>query len=76
MKAWYQSKVFWLGTITTLLGIIPIVTELAAQTALTPAAIGTALTGILIVVVRVWFTDSAVTPPLGIGAPKSDKAAK
>lgn len=76
MKAWYQSKVFWLGVITTLLGAIPIISDLASQTAITPAMIFTALTGILIVVVRVWFTDSAVTPPLGIGAPKSDKAAK
>jgi len=71
-KAWFASKVVWLGIITTLLGVIPIVTELASQTAITPAAVGTALTGILIVIVRVWFTDSPVTPPLGIGA-KSEK---
>lgn len=75
MKAWYTSKVFWLGVITTLLGIIPILTELAAQTAITPAAAGTAATGILIVVVRVWFTNEPVTHPLGIGSSKSDSAA-
>jgi len=66
-KLWYQSKVFWLGVITTLLGIIPIVTELASQTAVTPAALGTAATGILIVIVRVWFTDQPTTKPFGIG---------
>jgi hypothetical protein len=30
------------------------------------------LTGILIVIVRVWFTDQPTTKPLGIGA-KSEK---
>jgi len=72
-KPWYQSKVFWLGVITTLLGVIPIVTELASQTSVNPAALGTALTGILVVIVRVWFTDAPVTHPLGLGD-KSDKS--
>lgn len=69
-KAWYQSKVFWLGVVTTLLGIIPIVTELASQMTVTPAAIGTAATGILIVIMRIWFTSEPVTKPLGIGTKK------
>lgn len=66
-KPWYQSKVFWLGVITTLLGVVPIITELASQTALTPAAVGTAMTGVLVVIMRVWFTDAPTTKPLGIG---------
>ena len=66
-KAWYTSKVVWLGVITTLLGVIPIATDLASQTAITPAAIGTALTGVLMVIVRIWFTDTPTTKPLGIG---------
>lgn len=72
VKSWFTSKVVWLGIITTLLGVIPIVTELASQTALTPTAVGTAATGILIVIMRIWFTDQPVTHPLGIGK-KSEK---
>lgn len=72
-KAWYTSKVFWLGIITTLLGVIPIVTELASQTAASPAEIGTALTGVLVVVMRIWFTDAPVSKPLGIGSKSADK---
>ena len=81
MKSWLSSKVVWLGIITTLLGVIPLITDLANQALVTPTpaalvtAVGTTLIGILTVIVRVWFTDVPVTHPLGIGKP-SDKAAK
>lgn len=67
-KAWYTSKLFWLGILTTVLGVVPILTELASQTSVTPAAVGTAVTGIVMVIVRIWFTDSPTTKPLGIGS--------
>jgi hypothetical protein len=73
VKAWYKSKIVWLGFAMTALGIIPIVTELASQTAITPAQVGTALAGIITVFVRIWLTDEPVTKPLGIG---DDKAAQ
>lgn len=66
-KEWYKSKVFWLGMITTLLGVMPLLDELVKQTALTPSALITFVTGVLIVIVRVWFTDQPLTKPFGIG---------
>lgn len=74
-KAWYTSKLFWLGVLTTVLGVVPIVTELASQTSVTPAAVGTAVTGVVMVIVRIWFTDAPLTKPLGIGE-KSNTASQ
>jgi len=59
-KKWYQSKLVWLGVIITLQGLIPLVTELLAKGTVSPADVGVFASGVLAVILRVWFTDSAV----------------
>lgn len=59
-KAWYKSKVVWLGVITTLLGAVPVLVDLANAYNIPVAAVGTAVIGVLTVVVRVWFTDTVI----------------
>lgn len=65
---WYSSKIVWLGVISTLLGIIPLVNELVRVVA--PGAIVTVdavlalIAGVATVVARIWFTNSNIaTPP-------------
>lgn len=71
-RSWYTSKIVWLGVITTLLGVLPLIDELVKQSPITPSSIIALITGVLIVIVRVWFTDPMVTlsKPFGIGAEK------
>jgi hypothetical protein len=56
-KPWYLSKIVWLGVIVTLQGIVPLVVELLNKSAVSPADIALAFSGVLVVIVRVWFTD-------------------
>ena len=59
-KRWYLSKLLWLGVVMTLLGAVPVLQALFAGD---PANIGNileAIGGFLVVVLRVWFTDSAL----------------
>lgn len=60
-KPWYKSKIVWLGIITTLLGVVPVVTQLANAYGVNAAEVGTAIIGILTVIIRVWFTDAAIS---------------
>ena len=63
-KPWYASKVVWMGVITTLLGVLPLVNVyanvVAPQTVTIVAGTGALISGILTVILRVWFTDTAV----------------
>jgi hypothetical protein len=60
MKAFYESKLFWVGTITTLISVLGIVQEWYAKGDWSvPSCIGLAI-GILVIVLRVWFTDQPV----------------
>lgn len=59
-KAWYQSKIVWLGIVTTILGIVPILVELARSYNVDVVAVGTAIIGILTVIVRIWLTDTGI----------------
>lgn len=52
-KKWYTSKMIWLGFLTALLGIIPLVQELLSQTEITSVAILTTVSGIIMVILRV-----------------------
>ena len=57
---WYKSKLTWLGVIMTLLGVLPLVQSLLAQTVIAPADFVALFGGILTVVLRVWFTDAPI----------------
>lgn len=60
MKRWYFSKLVGLGIITTAIGVIPLVTEFLEAGVFSPVAIGTVVTGILIIVMRIWFTTENI----------------
>lgn len=59
-KKWYQMKLVWLGLLITLQGIIPVVVELVNKQAISPADILLTASGIVAVIIRVWFTSNAV----------------
>jgi len=60
MKKWYLSKIVWAGILTVLIGAIPLVTEFLEAGVYSPAAIGTVVTGVLVVIFRVWFTTEGI----------------
>ena len=60
MKAWYESKLTWLGIITTLVGALQLVAEFLKGGAFSPDAVVLLVVGILGVILRVWFTDTAI----------------
>lgn len=60
MKAWYESKLVWLGIITTVIGALQLVADFLAQGVFTPEALVLLASGILGVVLRVWFTSTSI----------------
>lgn len=58
MKPWYQSKILWLGVVQFLLGALGSLYEFLQRADYSPAAVVVLMSGILTVVLRVWFTDS------------------
>lgn len=67
MQPWYTSKTVIFNAITTLVAVLsflPSVSNLIPAEALPYLLAGV---GVLNIVLRIWFTDSAVTKPLGIG---------
>jgi hypothetical protein len=64
---WWQSKVTWAGIVTTLLGVVPLVAIFAQLLAPTAVNIiigaATMVDGILVVIWRVWFTNSTISTP-------------
>ena len=53
-KKWFQSKTIWIGILTTLAGVIPLVVELVNKQNLDAVAIGTVILGMIQIVRRVW----------------------
>lgn len=67
MQPWYLSKTVIFNALTTLaaiLSFLPTVSNLIPPEAI-PALLG--LVGIVNIIIRIWFTDNAVTKPLGLG---------
>lgn len=63
MKAWYDSKIVWVGVITTLLGVLGLFQEWYAKGDFSvPGIIGFVI-GVLLIVLRVWFTDTPIDTP-------------
>jgi hypothetical protein len=63
MKAWYTSKVFWVGIIATLLGVLQLFSEWYEKGDFSVPGIIGLIIGILVIVLRVWFTDTAIDTP-------------
>lgn len=68
MQDYKTDKSVWLNVITTVVAVltfIPTVSNLIPDAAL-PYLL--AAVGVLNIILRIWFTDSPVTKPLGIGS--------
>ena len=59
-KSWYKSKLVWLGVILFLMGAVPVFQELFAGGSIDIDKVLTAIGGLLAVVFRVFFTDTAL----------------
>lgn len=64
MTPWYQSKTVIFNAITTVIGVLALVAQSDLIT-LEVVKVVLIIVGALNVVLRVWFTDSAVTTPFG-----------
>jgi len=53
-KPWYQSRTIWIGILTTLAGIIPLVVDLVNTETIDAGALAVIALGIIQVVRRVW----------------------
>jgi uncharacterized membrane protein HdeD (DUF308 family) len=62
-KSWYQSKTIWIGILTTLAGVIPLVVELINKQSFDAGAIAAVVLGVIQIVRRVWLDGQ----PLPIG---------
>lgn len=67
MQPWYLSKTVWFNAITTLVAILTLIPQVAGVLPDEYLKYVLLAVGALNVVLRIWFTDNAVTKPLGIG---------
>ena len=67
MKQWYESKTVWLGIIQFLIGSLTLLGEFLQKQDFSPVAVTLLGTGILSVVLRVWFTNTPVDLGQGNG---------
>lgn len=59
-KNWYESKLVWMSIITTLIGALGVVQEIIAKGPVDVNAVILIASGILGVVLRVWFTSQPI----------------
>lgn len=67
MQPWYLSKTVIFNAITTLVAILTLIPQVAGVLPDEYLKYVLLAVGALNVVLRIWFTDNAVTKPLGIG---------
>lgn len=67
MQLWYTSRTVWLNAITTIIAILTLIPQVAGVIPDEYHKYILIAVGALNVVLRIWFTDSPVTKPLGIG---------
>lgn len=67
MKKWYQSKFVWLGIVQTLIGALGVLAEFLQKSDFSPFAVTILFSGILTVIVRVWFTQTQIDTGAGNG---------
>ena len=57
-KQWYKSKLFWLGVLQVLIASLQLLSQLLQQASVTPSDVTLFASGVLTIVLRVFFTDS------------------
>ena len=60
MVYWYQSKLVWLNIVNTLIGAGVLLSEYLSRGDYSPSAVVLLVTGILGVILRVYFSGNAV----------------
>lgn len=63
-KLWYKSKLVWLGIFQVVIGALASLTALLQKEVITPADISFFAMGVMTIVLRVFFTDTAVAKQL------------
>ena len=59
-KKWYESKLVGMNILLSLIGIASLLSEWFASGDVSPAGVSLLVGGVLGVVLRVWFTDTAI----------------
>lgn len=59
-KVFFKSKIFWVAVIQTLISVTTIIAEFADKADISALAIGGLVTGILTIILRLWFTNSEI----------------
>lgn len=65
MQPWYTSRTVWFNAITSLVGILTLIPQVAGVIPDEYLKYILLAVGALNVVLRIWFTDSPVTTPVG-----------
>ena len=60
MKRWFTSKILWIGVMQFVYGSAMMIAEFIEAVNFSPTSIASFVMGILLVVFRVWFTDSSL----------------
>ncbi len=60
IKDWYKSKTVWFSVLTTLAGLLIMLSEYFAVGDFSLPALFLMLAGVVNLVLRIWFTDSPV----------------
>jgi hypothetical protein len=60
VKKWYESKLTWLGIITTVIGVLEVVGAWMETASFQPQDFTALAVGVLTVVLRVWFTNTTI----------------
>lgn len=60
-KNWFESKIVWVGIINTLIASLTLAGEFLTKADFSPVAVTVLITGILTIILRVWFTDTEIS---------------
>jgi len=60
MKKWYESKEVWLGVLLTVAGIADFIGGLVAAGPITWQSVTLIVSGVVAVILRVWFTSQSI----------------
>lgn len=61
MKSWFTSKTVWLGILQTLIGALALVADFITKGAFEPQDFVLLFSGVLMVVIRIWFTNTTLS---------------
>lgn len=60
MKAWYESKIVWVGVLETAIGALQLFSEWYSASDFSVPGVVNLVIGVLLIVLRIWFTDTEI----------------